>query len=191
MPLIQFTVTYDDLLNNSNETSNGFTTLPIVSTQTSYNNAATVVRQCNMYGGSYKVRVDGIQIFSGAYNVTTYAQNPQIVNINSSLWHFPGGGSPGLQCSNNYWNNAAPLAGCREFEINTINGQMDLSISISQFGQSVNTNPQAVVQPWNIDKTATWASANFGFIVISLWVEPVDSKAPFGTIKGAFSRHDN
>ena len=186
MPLVQFTITYDDLLNNSNETNNGFTTAPITASQTSWNNVATVSLQCNLYGGAYKVRVDGIQVFSGAYNITTYAQNPQIININSSLFHFPGGGSPGLQSSNNYWNNT-PLAGHREFEINTINGQMDLSISISQFGQSINAGVNAVVAPWTIDKTATWGSANFGYLVLSLWVESVeDSKALFGSSKGSF-----
>jgi hypothetical protein len=189
MPLVQFTISYDDLLNNANETSNGFTSVPITAGQTSWNNAATVVRQCNLYGGAYRVRVDGIQVYSGAYNVTTYAQNPQIININSSLFHFPGGGSQGIQSSNNFWNNAAPLAGHREFEINTINGQLDLSIMISQYGTNINANTAAVVAPWTIDKTATWASANFGFIVLSLWVEQIeDSKAPFGTIKGAFSK---
>lgn len=186
MVLAQFIITLDDILNNANETPNGYTITPITSSQTSWNNPATVVRQVNLYGGRYRVKVDNMTIYSGATNVTTYYFNPQIININSSKFHFPGGGSPGLNFSNNNASVQGGIAGHREFEMNDLNGTIDLSISISQYGQSVNANPAAVVAPFTIDKTATWASAQFSYILLTLEFTVMDSKALFGNANQAF-----
>lgn len=187
MVLAQFVITYDDLLNNANETTNGTTISPITAAQTSWNNPATVLRQCNLYGGKYKVRVDGCNIFSGAYNITGYNQNPQMININSSKFHFPAGGSSGLNFQNNAWGVQNDLMGNREFEINAISGNLDLTISINQYGQSINANPSAVVAPYTIDKTATWGSAQFAYIILTLNLEEcTDSKALFGNANRAF-----
>ena len=183
MPIVQFVVTYDDLLNNQNETSNGFTTVPITAAQTTYNNPATVNRPCNLYGGRYKARVDGFHIETGAFNTTTYAQNPQIAYISSSLFHFPANGQSQLAFTTNSYNINSDISAHREFEINNINGNVDLTFSLSQFGQNVNANVAAVNAPFTIDKTATWGSAQFAYLILTLHVEQMDSKALFGQIK--------
>jgi len=187
MPLVQFVVSYDDLLNNVNETTNGFTSVPITAGTTSLT-PATVVRQCNLYGGRYKARVDALHIESGAYNTTTFGQNPQLLYINSSLFHFPALGQASLAFSTNSDNVMSDISSHREFEINAINGNVDLNISLAQFGQAINANPAAVVAPFTIDKTATWGSAQFAYIVLCLQLEPCDSKALFGQSKGAFDQ---
>jgi hypothetical protein len=76
----------------------------------------------------------------------------------------------------------------REFEINAINGNIDLTVRIAQYGQNINANPSAVVAPYTIDKTATWGSAQFAYIILSIMVEQIDSKATFGTIQGSFAQ---
>jgi hypothetical protein len=186
MPLVQFVITLDDIYNNANETSNGFTTIPVTAAAPSYNSPATVNRPCNLYGGRYRARVDGFHIETGAYNTTTYGQNPQIVYISSSLFHFPAMGQSALAFTTNSYNVMADMTGHREFEINAINGNVDLSISISQFGQAINANPAAVSAPFTIDRSATWQSAQFAYLILSLHLEPCDSKATFGQVKGAF-----
>jgi len=188
MPLIQFVITYDDLLNNANESTNGFTTIPITSGVASYNNPATVNRPCNLYGGRYKCKIDGFHVASGSANTTTYITNPQIISLSSSLFHFPAMGQSALSFTNDSLSVLSDISAQREFEINAINGNVDLTISISQFGQAINANPNAVVAPYNIDKTATWGSAQFAYIILSIMVEQIDSKACFGTIKGAFAQ---
>jgi len=186
MVLAQFIITLDDIYNNANETTNGFTMTPVLSTAVYYNNPATVVRQVNLYGGRYRVRVDNATIYSGATNTTTYYFNPQIININSSKFHFPAGGSAGLNFSNNNASVQGSIAGHREFEMNDLNGNIDLSISISQFGQNVNANTAAVNAPFTIDKTATWASAQFSYMLLTLEFCVMDSKALFGDSSRAF-----
>ena len=188
MPLIQFVISYDDLLNNANESTNGFTTVPITAGATSVNNPGTINRQVNLYGGRYKCRIDGFQISSGSANTTTYITNPQIVYLSSSLFHFPAMGSGELAFTNDSLSVLSDISAHREFEINAINGNIDLTVRIAQFGQAVNANPSTVVAPYTIDKTATWASAQFAYIILSIMVEQVDSKACFGTIKGAFAQ---
>jgi hypothetical protein len=185
MPLVQFVITYDDLLNNANETPNGFTTSQITSSTTSLTQAV-VSRNCNLYGGRYRAKVDGFHMESGAYNTTTFGQNVQLINIGSSRFLFPAMGQNTLAFASNSVNMMPDVYGHREFEIDTINGQVDLSISISQFGQAINANPAAVIAPFTIDKTATWGSAQFAYVVLSLHLEPCDAKATFGDAKRAF-----
>jgi len=186
--LVQFVITWDDIVNNANASPNGTTITAVTGAQTSYGNPATVLRQVNLYGGRYRARVDGFHIETGAFNTTTYGQNPQIININSSKFHFPAGGASGLNFTTNSFNVMADLKGHREFEINTINGTIDLTFYISQYGQNVNSNVAAVVAPWTVDKTATWTSAQFAYLILSLDLEACDDKALFGQAKGAFSQ---
>jgi hypothetical protein len=185
MPLVQFIVTYDDLLDNSNETTNGFTTNKITASTTSITQAV-LSRNCNLYGGRYRAKVDGFHIESGAYNTTTFGQNPQIIYIGSSRFLFPAMGQNTLAFATNSDNMSPDVYGRREFEIDTINGQVDLSVSITQYGQSINANPAAVIAPFTVDKTATWGSAQFAYFILSLHLEPCDSKSTFGDAKRAF-----
>ena len=188
MPLIQFVISYDDLLNNANESTNGYTSIPITAAQTSYNNPGTINRQVNLYGGRYKCRIDGFQIASGSANTTTYITNPQIVYLSSPLFHFPAMGASELAFTNDSLSVLSDISAHREFEINAINGNIDLTVRIAQYGQNINANPSAVVAPYTIDKTATWGSAQFAYIILSIMVEQMDSKATFGTIQGSFAQ---
>jgi hypothetical protein len=185
MPLVQFVITYDDLLNNANETTNGFTQSAITAGTTSITQAI-VNRPCNLYGGRYRARVDGFHMETGAYNTTTFGQNPQIIYIGSSRFLFPAMGQSVLAFASNSDNICSDVQGHREFEIDAINGNVDISISISQYGQAINAAPAAVIAPFTIDKTATWGSAQFAYVILTLELQPCDSKAPFGNAKGAF-----
>ena len=186
MPIAQFVVTLDDLLNNANATANGTTVSPVTGASTSYNNVGTVLRQLNLPSGRYRVRVDGFNIDCGAINTTSYMINPQVINIDSTKFLFPGGGVSGLNFTNNFSSTMPDLKGHREFIIEATGGIIDLSICIKQFGQAVNANVAAVVAPYTIDKTATWTSANFAYYILTLDFELCNSQATFGTAKGAF-----
>jgi hypothetical protein len=181
--IVQFVITYDDILNTANATPQGNTIQPITGTQTSWNNPATVLRQCNLYGGHYRCRIDGIEVYSGAGSTTTFYINPQVINVNSSKFHFSANGAQGISFTNNNNYCNSTIKGHREFEVNTINGTVDLQISINQYGQNINANPAAVAAPFTQDKTATWASAQFGFLILTLALEPIDDKLRFGELK--------
>jgi hypothetical protein len=60
---------------------------------------------------------------------------------------------------------------------------IDLSIQINQYGQDINTNNHAVVGPWTLDTTATWTSAEFAYILLTLDVVLKDSHASFNMAK--------
>jgi hypothetical protein len=181
--LVQFVISYDDLLNNSNANPNSITINPITATQTSWNNAATVLKQLNLYGGHYLARVDGFEVFSGAGSTTTFYINPQVININSSKFHFSANGNQGLSFTNNNNYCNSTIAGHRPFEINTANGNLELVITINQYGQNINSNPAAVAAPWTQDKTATWASAQFAYMILTLALEPFNDKLRFSDMK--------
>ena len=185
MPLVQFVITYDDLLDNSNETITGYTINKITAGTTSLTQAV-VSRPCNLYAGRYRARVDGFHIESGASNTTTFGQNPQLIYIGSSRFLFPAMGQSVLTFATNSDNMCSDVQGHREFVVDAINGQVDISLSMSQFGQSINANPAAVVAPFTVDKTATWGSAQFAYVVLSLQLDPCDSKSTFGNAKNAF-----
>jgi len=185
MPLVQFVITYDDLLDGAGETTNGYTISKITAGATSITQAV-VSRNCNLYGGRYRAKVDGFHVESGAYNTTTFGQNPQLINIGSSRFLFPAMGQSVLAFASNSDNMMPDAYGRREFEIDAINGQVDLSVSITQFGTNINANPAAVIAPFTIDKTATWGNAQFAYIVLSLHLEPCDAKSTFGDAKRAF-----
>ena len=181
--LLQFVVSYDDLLNNGAFPNAGTTITPAVAGSPTYTLPATIIKQVNLYGGNYHVKVAGFDIFSGAMNTTTYEMNPQVIHISSSKFVFPANGVRTLSFTNNGYNSLPSLNGQREFEISAISGNIDLTIQINQFGQNINANTAAVVAPYTIDKTATWTSAQFAYFILSLELTEHDMKEKFSEHK--------
>ena len=186
MPIAQFLITWDDLVNNANESQYGMTVNAITGASTSYNNVATLIRPLGLVAGKYRVRVDGFEAFSGYYNNTSYNQNPQTIQINSSRFAFRAGGTPGLVFANNGWGQINTIKGHREFEMNYPGGNIDLSISVNQYGTNINAGVNAVAPPYIIDKSATWTSAAFAYCILTLNFEDANSSATYGLVGGAF-----
>ena len=182
MPICQFLINYENILVSLNEsTNNGYTIKTITGASASYNNPAVVGRNCNLPQGKYICSVSNCSIVSGAfYNNRTV--NPQIITIDSSRFLFPNNGMRGLTFSNT--GQLSDISGRPSFEINAPGGGViDLSIRIDQYGQDINTNPHAVEAPWTIDKTATWANAQFAYILLTLDIVSKDSHALFNSAK--------
>ena len=74
------------------------------------------------------------------------------------------------------------IHGHREFEIIHTGGNMDVTFTIQQFGQNINANVNAVNAPNTLDKTATWTSAQFSYIILSLNLEDCNTQALFGKV---------
>jgi hypothetical protein len=53
-------------------------------------------------------------------------------------------------------------------------------MAIAQFGTGA---AGAIVGPYALDKTATWAKAEFAFIILSLSLKNVNEQALFGNAK--------
>lgn len=178
MPLFQIVITLDDIL-TAGATANGYTASAIAGANTSYNNAPRLLRPLNLPGGSYRAKVDGMTLMSGAVNTTTFAYNDQMLILNSSTWRFPSG-NRALYFSNNSLAIQSDIKGHREFIIEHTGGNMDIDFTINQFGQNINANVAAVNAPLTLDKTATWTSAQFAYIILSLDLQLHDSKSLFG-----------
>ena len=177
--LVQIVITYDDLLNTGAFPNNCITTQAITANQSSYNNPSTVLVPVNLYGGKYNGKIASFQINSGAVNTTSYEFNSQLINITSSKMLLPANGSKMLQFTNTGVNSIPDVSGDRKFIIEGITGNMDFQISISQFGNFAG-GVGAVVAPWTIDKTQTWATAQFSYLILCLDLEEIDEKATFG-----------
>ena len=121
-------------------------------------------------------------MMSGAVNTTTYYQNDQIIALSSGGWRFPSGNRH-LYFANNSLAIQSDIKGHREFLIEHTGGNMDIEFTIQQFGQNINANVAAVVAPNTLDKTATWTSAQFSYIILTLELMDMDSKALFGQVK--------
>jgi hypothetical protein len=181
--LIQFVVTYDQLLNTTpSDLTPGVTTLQaITSGQTSNANPATVVVNTSLYGGKYVAKIASFQVRSGAINTTTYEKNPQLINISSSKFLLPANANRFLSFVNHSFDSLPDVSGSREILLDSINGTIDLTISINQYGSFVG-GVDAVVSPYTINKTQTWGTANFGFIVLVLDVCEYNDQVTFATI---------
>ena len=183
MVLFQIIITLDDILTQG-QTLNGYTSIPVLNAYTTWNQGPKVLRPLNLQGGLYKAKVDGMTFMSGAVNTTTYYQNDQLLVMNSSMWRFPSGNRH-LYFTNNSLAIMNDIHGHREFLIEHTGGLMDIEFTIQQFGQNINTNPAAVVAPNTLDKTANWTSAQFSYIILSLELQEVSSKALYGEAKNA------
>lgn len=139
----------------------------------------TVRNQVNLYGGRYKAHISGFQIYSGHHTANHPLPSPQIINLNSSKFQFQANGEPGISFSNT-WCGDCSLAGHREFIVDTVGGNIDLTILLQQFGDASGAPPYVNYN------AGTWTNAEFAYILLSLSLEPEDSKALFGQVKGAF-----
>jgi hypothetical protein len=181
MVLFEIVITWDDIT-TAGQTINGFTSKAIAGGDTSWDNAPKVLRQLNLQGGMYRVKVDGATMLTGGVNTTTYSQNGQIIALNSGTWRFPSGNRH-LYFANNSLPIQSDIKGHREFLVQHTGGNMDIEFTVQQFGQNINANVAAVVAPNTLDKTATWTSAQFSYIILSLELMDMDSKALFGQVK--------
>jgi hypothetical protein len=181
--LIQFVVTYDQLLNTTpaNLTAGVITLQQITANQASTSNPATVSVNTSLYGGKYMAKIASFQVHSGAMNTTTYEKNPQLINISSSKFLLPANATRYLSFTNHSFNSLPDVSGCREFMLDSINGTIDLTLSIDQYGDFTG-GVNSVVSPYTISKTQTWGTANFAFIVLVLDVCEYNDRVTFATI---------
>jgi hypothetical protein len=181
MVAVTFIISYDDVIGTANSYPHGGITIKASAANTSsFSNPVTVLRNCNLNSGTYRARVEGVQIASGSINTTSFAYAPQLINISSPAFAFPGNAVPGLSFTNSSMYTHADVGGNREFLINVGQGNIGIDMSIAQFGTG---NAGAIVGPYALDKTATWAKAEFAFIVLSLSLKNVNEQAVFGSAK--------
>jgi hypothetical protein len=168
MVLVQFTFTYDDLIGATPKVNQNITVQPGVTNVASFSNPATILVPTSLNSGTYKARISGLEIASGVVNTTSFAFQPQILSISSNCFQFPGNGHQSLEFSNNGTFCKSDISGQKEFLINIGQGQIDLSLSIAQFGTF--TASQAVA-PWSLAPYATWATAQFCYLLLTLEID--------------------
>lgn len=175
MVLVQFTFTYDDLINASPRVNQNITIQPGDTTKPSFSNPATILVPTSLNSGMYKARISGLEIASGVVNTTTFAFQPQIISLSSNCFQFPGNGHQALEFANNGSFSKGDINGDKEFLINIGQGQIDLTMSIAQFGTF--TASQAVA-PWALSASSTWATASFAYLILTLDVENCNNQFP-------------
>jgi hypothetical protein len=173
MVLVQFTFTYDDLISGATKVNQNITIQAGDTTKPSFSNPSTILVPTSLNSGTYKARISGLEIASGVVNTTSFAFQPQIITLSSSCFQFPGNGSQGLEFSNNGAFCKSDITGYKEFLINIGTGQIDLSMTIAQFGTF--TASQAVA-PWALAPNATWATAQFAYVLLTLEIENCNSQ---------------
>jgi hypothetical protein len=142
--LIQFIVTWDDISANSAVTS----LTPI-----------TVLKNVNLYEGKYRARVTGFNWLDNLSDGVN-AANQDIININSSKFNFPASASQGLFFTNRNEHVNPSIRGHLPFYIDSIVGNLDLTISVQQF----NTNRTK-------NNAATWDNTGFIALILTLDIE--------------------
>jgi hypothetical protein len=167
MVLVQLSIYWSDLL-AANAGAGALTSLTPI----------TVSNQVNLYGGKYKAKIVGWQCYSGHHTANHPLPAAQLINISSSKFLFRGNGEQGMWFSNT-WCGDSSIGGVREFEINTISGTIDLTLSIQQFGTAAVDTP-----PYVNFNAGTWTQAEFAYVLLTLEINPDDNtKALFGQIK--------
>jgi hypothetical protein len=179
MVLVQFVITYNDALNSATKFGNGTTVTAVAAGDPSVT-ACTVLRNVALNSGEYIVSVVGCEIASGTVNTTSYAFQPQILTITSPQFTFPASATNGLTFTNNGQFSQSDIQGPREFMCSVGVGNISLSLSIAQFGTF--TLGQAVA-PYIYDKTQTWLTSGFAYLILSLDFKNCDNKALFGNAK--------
>jgi len=140
----------------------------------------TISNQVNLYGGRYRAHISGFQCYSGHHTANHPLPSPQVINVSSSKFQLQGNGEQGITFSNT-WCGDSSLAGHREFIIESIAGNIDLTLYIQQFGDSSGNPPY-------VNNNFTWTAAEFAYILLSLDLEPEDSQAMFGNANHAFRK---
>jgi hypothetical protein len=168
MVLVQFTLTYDDLIGSVQRVNQNITLQPAVTSNPSFSNPATIMIPTALNAGRYRAIISGLEIASGPVNTTTFAFQPQIITLSSSCFQFPANGSQGLEFSNNGVFCKSDITGNKEFLINIGTGLIDISMTIAQLGTF--TGAQAV-PPWALAPSATWATAQFAYLLLTLDIQ--------------------
>lgn len=180
MVVVTFIITYDDILGSEGAyPSGGITIKPVAANTSSYSNPVTVLRNCNLNSGTYRARIEGVQVASGSVKQNTNVA-PQLINISSPAFAFPGNAAPGLSFANSSMYTHADVGGNREFLINVGQGNISIDMFIAQFGSGGAGN---VIAPYALDKTATWTKAEFAFIVLTVSLKNVNEQAVYGNAK--------
>jgi hypothetical protein len=128
------------------------------------NQAITLLRDINLYGGPYRARVVGFTWLDNT-GAGTAASNHYIININSSKFVFPASASQGLNFVNKQDHVNPHLDGQFSFRIDAIAGDIDLNLQVIGFA---NTR--------TVDTTFTWNQTGFIAMVLSLDIEPLEDK---------------
>ena len=178
MVLLTFVISLDDVLGNATAyPSGGLTVVPALTTAASII-PVTVQRTVNLNSGTYKATIEGFQIVSGSANTTTYLPAPQLINISSPAWVFPGNGLQGVSFTNSGQYTHSDVGGRREFLMNVGQGNILLNLYVAQFGTGA---AGSIVAPYTINTAATWSTAQFAYVIISINVRNQDdTKSLFG-----------
>jgi hypothetical protein len=180
MVLVSFIITLDDVLGNAGAYQSGGSTVTARAGGDSSLLPVTVVRNCNLNSGVYKATVEGMQIASGELNTTTFAYAPQLINISSPSFQFPGNAIQGMNFANNANFTHSDVGGRREFLVNVGQGNIFINMFIAQFGAGI---AGAIVAPYTLSTTLTWTRSNFAYMILSLNLENCDNKALFGNAR--------
>ena len=124
----------------------------------------TITRDINLYGGPYKCRVVGFTYCDNLPNAVA-ASNQDIIQIKSSKFVFPAFAQQNLLFTNRTDHVNPSIKGHFEFRIDSIAGDIDLTISIKQFLDTRVANP-----------AGTWNTAGFLALILSLDIEPLEDK---------------
>ena len=124
----------------------------------------TITRDINLYGGPYKCRVVGFTYCDNLNNGVA-ASNQDIVQIKSSKFVFPAFAQQNLLFTNRTEHVNPSIKGHFEFRIDSIAGDIDLTISVKQFADTRLSLP-----------TATWNDTGFIVMILSLDIEPLEDK---------------
>jgi hypothetical protein len=170
MPLVQIVITWDEIVSAIGGIGNiaNASNIPI-----------TFQRQVNLYGGPYRAKVDGVNFKSGDINTTTYEFNPQLLILSSSKFVFPASGVNGLFFSNAYYGADPCVKGHREFNINNLTGNIDITIQLNQYGTGfapASYAQNAIVAPYTLNAGATWQQSNLAFLTLELDVDPINEQ---------------
>lgn len=155
MVLLQLTVTFDNL----GSPGAALSSIPI-----------TVLKKVGLYGGKYIAKIAGFQCYSGHHTANHPLPAAQIINIQSSKFSFPGFAQQGLNFANTWCSDGSLSEGPRLIEIHAPAGEIDLSVSILQFGTGGQVNP-----PYT-SYAGTWTEAEFGYFILSLDLVECDLK---------------
>jgi hypothetical protein len=164
MVLAQIVITYQDLLDNVSAAG--------ITMNSSSVNPISVPVRVNVYGGPHRCRITGIQVQSGDTNTTTNLFVPQLITVNSSRFDLQGQSFPGFVIANKTSGDPS-LAGHREFNIQNIGGNLDISLAIEQLGTTANGTTAVLTHPY-IQYVGSWTASRFAYLILTLDLQKIE-----------------
>lgn len=155
MPLVQFYINWDDISTFSALTS----ITPI-----------TINRDVNLNGGAYRARVVGFT-WNDELAAGVSAVNQTIINVNSSKFSFPGSAQQGLFFTNRQEHVNPSIHGHLDFYIENVANSIDITLYVEGFNANRTQN-----------LGFTWANTSFLAMILTLDLEKVDKKIPYGNL---------